>query len=173
MAVPYQAVADMHIASMKTCNHRNLWTEDICAHYVVRRYAEFTASMLALNADYGDPQIDHILERLRSAVCHLMLRVAHLYPATKQHIMFLINNYDMVLTVLKEAGVGGGKYPATKQHIMFLINNYAMVLTVLKEAGVGGGKYPATKQHIMFLINNYDTVLKEARVGGGKYQGLS
>eukprot|EP00976_Prorocentrum_cordatum_P104172 1193763-Prorocentrum_minimum.AAC.6 len=58
-----KAVADAHITSMRTCNHRSLWSEDVHAHYVARRYAEFTASMLSLNADYGDPQIDHILVR--------------------------------------------------------------------------------------------------------------
>uniref|UniRef100_A0A7S0WFJ8 Vacuolar protein sorting-associated protein 52 homolog n=1 Tax=Pyramimonas obovata TaxID=1411642 RepID=A0A7S0WFJ8_9CHLO len=106
-----KAVADAHIASMRTGNHRNLWSEDVHAHYVARRYAEFTASMLSLNADYGDPQIDHILERLRAAACELLLRVAHLFPANKQHTIFLVNNYDMVLTVLKEAGVGADGKP--------------------------------------------------------------
>jgi hypothetical protein len=90
---------------------RSLWNDDVHAHYVARRYTEFTASMLTLNADYGDPQIDHILERLRLAACDLLERLAALHAAPAQQSVFLINNYDMVLTVLKEAGVGGEGIP--------------------------------------------------------------
>jgi len=90
---------------------RSLWSDDVHAHYVCRRYTEFTASMLTLNADYGDPQIDHILERLRLAACDLLERLAALHSQPAQQSVFLINNYDMVLTVLKEAGVGGEGIP--------------------------------------------------------------
>mmetsp|Transcript_8066 Transcript_8066/g.15255 ORF Transcript_8066/g.15255 Transcript_8066/m.15255 type:complete len:644 (-) Transcript_8066:844-2775(-) len=104
-----KAVADMHINSLRNGNSRSLWSEDVHAHYVARKYAEFTASMLTLNADYGEAQIDHILERLRTAACELLVRIAGLYSSPRSQCVFLINSYDLVLTVLKEAGVGGAE----------------------------------------------------------------
>ena len=42
-------------------------------------------------------------ERLRTAVCDLLLRISKLFPDRKQQIVFLINNCDMVLTIFGEA----------------------------------------------------------------------
>ncbi|XP_010525606.1 PREDICTED: vacuolar protein sorting-associated protein 52 A isoform X2 [Tarenaya hassleriana] len=105
----FKLVFDLHLSSLRNANVKTLWEDDIHPHYVMRRYAEFTASLIHLNVEYGDGQLDLNLERLRMAVDDLILKLAKLFPKPKQQIVFLINNYDMTIAVLKEAGQDGGK----------------------------------------------------------------
>ncbi|KAL5560816.1 hypothetical protein UlMin_037027 [Ulmus minor] len=105
----FKMVFDMHLSSLRNANVKTLWEEDIRAHYVMRRYAEFTASLIHLNVEYGDGQLDLNLERLRMAIDDLLIKLAKTFPKPKQQTGFLINNYDMTIIVLKEAGPEGGK----------------------------------------------------------------
>ncbi|KAB1210996.1 Vacuolar protein sorting-associated protein 52 A [Morella rubra] len=105
----FKMVFDMHLNSLRNANMRTLWEDDVHPHYVMRRYAEFTASLIRLNVEYGDGQLDLNLERLRMAVDDLLIKLAKIFPKTKLQIVFLINNYDMTISVLKEASSEGGK----------------------------------------------------------------
>lgn len=46
-------------------------------------------------------QLEHNLERLRVAVDDLLVKLSRQFPRPKQQVIFLINNYDVVLQVLK------------------------------------------------------------------------
>lgn len=50
-------VFDLHLNSLRNANIRTLWEDDVHPHYVIRRYAEFTASLIHLNVEYGDGQV--------------------------------------------------------------------------------------------------------------------
>ncbi|XP_052200903.1 vacuolar protein sorting-associated protein 52 A isoform X2 [Diospyros lotus] len=105
----FKTVFDMHLSSLRNANVRTLWEDDVHPHYVMRRYAEFTASLIHLNVEYGDGQLDLNLERLRMAIDDLLVKLAKMFPKPKLQTVFLINNYDMTIAVLKEAGPEGGK----------------------------------------------------------------
>ncbi|XP_047950419.1 vacuolar protein sorting-associated protein 52 A-like [Salvia hispanica] len=105
----FKMVFDMHVNSLRNANVRGLWEDDVHPHYVMRRYAEFTASLILLNVDYGDGQLELNLERLRMSVDDLLVKLAKLFQKPKSKTIFLINNYDMTIAVLKEAGPDGGK----------------------------------------------------------------
>ncbi|CAA7052316.1 unnamed protein product [Microthlaspi erraticum] len=105
----FKMVFDSHLSSLRDANVNSLWEDDVHPHYVMRRCAEFTASFIHLNVEYGDGQLDINLERLRMAVDGLILKLASLFPKPKQQIVFLINNYYMIISVLKEAEQEGGK----------------------------------------------------------------
>ncbi|MCO5563351.1 hypothetical protein L7F22_016992 [Adiantum nelumboides] len=105
----FKMVFDMHLTSLRTANVRTLWEDDVHPHYVMRRYAEFAASLLQLNVEYGDGQLELNLDRLRFAVDDLLIKLARCFKHQKQQTVFLINNYDMVLSVFKEAGIEDGK----------------------------------------------------------------
>lgn len=53
----FKMVFDMHLNSLRNANVRSLWEDDVHPHYVMRRYAEFTASLIHLNVEYGDGQV--------------------------------------------------------------------------------------------------------------------
>ncbi|XP_021837606.1 vacuolar protein sorting-associated protein 52 A isoform X1 [Spinacia oleracea] len=105
----FKMVFDMHINSLRNANVKTLWEDDVRPHYVMRRYAEFTASLIHLNVDYGDGQLEMNLERLRMAVDDLIMKLSTQFLKSKLQSVFLINNYDMTIAVLKEAGPDGGK----------------------------------------------------------------
>ncbi|XP_028762874.1 vacuolar protein sorting-associated protein 52 A isoform X1 [Neltuma alba] len=105
----FKMVFDMHLNSLRNANVKTLWEDDVHPHYVMRRYAEFTASLIHLNVEYGDGQLELNLERLRMAVDDLLIKLAKNFPKPKLQTVFLINNYDMTIAVLKEAGPEGGK----------------------------------------------------------------
>ncbi|XP_073290161.1 vacuolar protein sorting-associated protein 52 A-like isoform X2 [Primulina huaijiensis] len=116
----FKMVFDMHLNSLRNAVVRNLWEDDVHPHYVMRRYAEFTASLFQLNVDYGDGQLELNLERLRMAIDDLLVKLAKLFTRPKLQTVFLINNYDMTIAVLKEAGPDGGKI---QMHFEELLKN--------------------------------------------------
>ncbi|KAK0575818.1 hypothetical protein LWI29_007601 [Acer saccharum] len=105
----FKVVFDLHLSSLRNANVKTLWEDDIHPHYVMRRYAEFTASLIHLNVEYGDGQLELNMERLRMAIDDLLLKLAKTFTKSKSQIVFLINNYDMTIAVLKEASPEGGK----------------------------------------------------------------
>ncbi|PIA59635.1 hypothetical protein AQUCO_00400494v1 [Aquilegia coerulea] len=116
----FKMVFDMHLNSLRTANVRTLWEDDVHPHYVMRRYAEFTASLIHLNVEYGDGQLELNMERLRMAADDLLTRLSQMFQSPKLRMAFLINNYDMTISVLKEAGTEGGR---TQLHFEELLRN--------------------------------------------------
>lgn len=105
----FKMVFDMHLNSVRNADIKTLWESDVHPHYVMRRYAEFTASLIHLNVEYGDGQLDLNLERLRMAIDDLLSKLAKNFTKPKLQTVFLINNYDMTIAILKEAGAEGGR----------------------------------------------------------------
>ncbi|KVH98490.1 vacuolar protein sorting-associated protein 52 A [Cynara cardunculus var. scolymus] len=125
----FKMIFDMHIHSLRNANVKSLWEDDVHPHYVMRRYAEFTASLIQLNVDYGDGQLDLNMERLKMAVDDLLIKLAKTFTRPKLQTVFLINNYDMIIAVLKEAGPEGGKIQLHFEE--FLKNNTAVYVEEL------------------------------------------
>ncbi|GJP50061.1 hypothetical protein CLOM_g9206 [Closterium sp. NIES-68] len=120
----FKLVFDLHLGSLRQANPRALWEQDVHPHYVARRYAEFAASLMTLNTAHGDGQLELNLDRLRSAVDHLLVEISRLFPKPKQRTVFLINNYDLILAVLKEAGVEEGR---TQRHFAELLSSFSTI----------------------------------------------
>uniref|UniRef100_A0A0D3HEY9 Uncharacterized protein n=1 Tax=Oryza barthii TaxID=65489 RepID=A0A0D3HEY9_9ORYZ len=100
----FKTVFDMYLQSLYRCDTKLLWVDGSHPHHIVRCYVEFTASLIQLNAECGDGQLDMNLERLRLAVDNLLGRLAENFANPKTQHLFLLNNYDMTISVLKEAG---------------------------------------------------------------------
>ncbi|KAJ8450466.1 hypothetical protein Cgig2_002151 [Carnegiea gigantea] len=105
----FKMVFDMHLGSLRSANVKTLWEDDVHPHYIMRRYAEFTASLILLNREYGDGQLEMNLDRLRMAADELIMKLSAQFHKAKLQTVFLINNYDMTIAVLKETGSDGGK----------------------------------------------------------------
>ncbi|KAG5593608.1 hypothetical protein H5410_034840, partial [Solanum commersonii] len=73
----------------------NLLEDDIHPHYVIRRYAEFSASLIHLNVEYKDGQLELNLERLRMAVDDLLVKLSQIWSRCgkiQQHFEELLKN---------------------------------------------------------------------------------
>ncbi|OEL17489.1 Vacuolar protein sorting-associated protein 52 A [Dichanthelium oligosanthes] len=100
----FKVVFDMYLQSLYQCDAKTLWIDGTHPHHIVRCYVEFTASLVQLNAECGDGQLDMNLERLRSAIDVLLVRLAQNFTTPKLQHLFVLNNYDMAISILKEAG---------------------------------------------------------------------
>lgn len=125
----FKMIFDMHLNSLRYANLKSLWEDDVHPHYVMRRYAEFTASLVHLNVEYGDGQLDLNLERLRMAVEDLLSKLAKMFSKQQLQTIFLINNYDMTISILKEVGAEGGKMQLRFEDL--LKNNIAIYVEEL------------------------------------------
>lgn len=88
---------------------------DTSPHIITRRFAEFSASMLAI-ARFGTPD-DSILEgirRLRTEYNGFLNAISTLFTRPKLRYMFLINNIDLVLSMFGRHNVIG-----TEDHKFF------------------------------------------------------
>ncbi|KAJ4839400.1 Vacuolar protein sorting-associated protein 52 [Turnera subulata] len=56
----FKMVFDLHLSSLRNANVKTLWEDDVHPHYVMRRYAEFTASLIHLNVGYEDGQARYL-----------------------------------------------------------------------------------------------------------------
>lgn len=92
-------VFSMNIQSVKECDPIKFHKET-GPHYITRRYAEFSAAMIEVSEGFPCERATLLLAELRDAVQCFLLRMAAIFPLRTQQLVFLINNYDLVLGVL-------------------------------------------------------------------------
>ncbi|CCI49287.1 unnamed protein product [Albugo candida] len=137
-----KSVFDMNLTSIRNAKVKKLGTIDLHPHYVVRRYAEFAASILKLSLDTQEPisvrtvyphssnssaasvsgdtmsatehpdlnlqengvgrMLFQDLLAMREEVLHLLKRLANQQTSTKEKCVFLVNNYDFVVSTFQE-----------------------------------------------------------------------
>ncbi|KAG7400817.1 Histone acetyltransferase kat2b [Phytophthora boehmeriae] len=123
----FKAVFDLNLMSVKNAKVKKLGPIDLHPHFVIRRYAEFASSILSLSlytkqsqsTKVGDFAIssaqmhengagDMVLINLnimRDEILSLLTRLAEQHSNAKDRCVFLINNYDLVLTHFEERRV--------------------------------------------------------------------
>eukprot|EP00057_Strongylocentrotus_purpuratus_P020269 XP_011674743.1 PREDICTED: vacuolar protein sorting-associated protein 52 homolog [Strongylocentrotus purpuratus] len=69
---------------------------------ITRRYAEYSGAIVNLNETFPDERVNRLLLKLQSEVENFILRMAAEFPSRKEQLIFLINNYDMMLNVITE-----------------------------------------------------------------------
>lgn len=69
---------------------------------ITRRYAEFSAAIVGITENFPNELVSHMLLELQEEVKCFMLRMAAIFTTRKEQLIYLINNYDLVLGVLME-----------------------------------------------------------------------
>lgn len=69
---------------------------------ITRRYAEFSAAIVGISENFPNELVSRLLLELQNEVECFMLRMAAIFPQRKEQLIYLINNYDMVLGILME-----------------------------------------------------------------------
>lgn len=67
---------------------------------ITRRYAEFSAALVGISESFPSELVNRLLAELQEEVECFILRMAAVFPQRKEQLIFLINNYDMVLGIL-------------------------------------------------------------------------
>ncbi|KAJ2740938.1 Vacuolar protein sorting-associated protein 52 [Coemansia sp. BCRC 34301] len=103
----FQAILDGHIESAKRlASYKSKTKIDTQPPAIVRRYAELASSLLRLNQGYNTHVVALSLARLRTEVQAYLAHVADGSSDKHASLVFLINSYDLLLTVLYENGFG-------------------------------------------------------------------
>lgn len=72
------------------------------AHQITRRYAEFSAAIVGISEHFPNELVSRLLLELQNEVECFILRMAAIFQTRKEQLIYLINNYDLVLGILME-----------------------------------------------------------------------
>ncbi|KAJ3025912.1 UNVERIFIED_CONTAM: hypothetical protein HDU68_006497 [Siphonaria sp. JEL0065] len=97
----FQAIMVLHIESLWKVG-KIVLNKDCHPHFITRRYAEFAASVLALNDGFDDALLLNSLVRLRNEVESLLYRMSDQLPDRTDQLILWINNHDLVHSILGE-----------------------------------------------------------------------
>eukprot|EP01127_Copromyxa_protea_P001804 TRINITY_DN11717_c0_g1_i1.p1 TRINITY_DN11717_c0_g1~~TRINITY_DN11717_c0_g1_i1.p1 ORF type:complete len:752 (-),score=136.35 TRINITY_DN11717_c0_g1_i1:92-2152(-) len=104
----FSFLIQQHKESALSADPDDLGEINFCGgHYVTRRYAELLASILVLHKEFPEAlkpfSIEKEMKPLRVAVSGLLGKLGDLLSDQKQEkVLFLINNYDVILSVSSE-----------------------------------------------------------------------
>ncbi|CAK9874782.1 unnamed protein product [Sphagnum jensenii] len=89
----------------------------------------------------------------------LLFQLSHMFHQQKQQTVFLIDNYELVLSVLKEAGIDGGK---TQQQFEELLKSSSTVFVVREDAAGSSNAQHIRLEEVEALVKNFATRWKGA-----------
>lgn len=67
---------------------------------ITRRYAELSAAIISIDSSYPNELVTKLLAELLEEVQCFILRMAAVFSGRKEQLIFLINNYDLALSII-------------------------------------------------------------------------
>jgi len=102
----FKTIMEAHVQSLSVFASKAV--AEVHPHFIARRYAEFVASLRLLSPPAADPMLGGILRALRTEVEKtLSEKLARQHSSRKQQAVFLINNYELIVSVLGERDARG------------------------------------------------------------------
>uniref|UniRef100_A0A671PXE9 Vacuolar protein sorting-associated protein 52 homolog n=1 Tax=Sinocyclocheilus anshuiensis TaxID=1608454 RepID=A0A671PXE9_9TELE len=87
-----------------------IWPSAVHGHLnITRRYAEFSSAVVSINQTFPNERTIALLGQLQVEVENFVLKMAAEFPSRRDQLIFLINNYDMMLGVLMERAADDSK----------------------------------------------------------------
>jgi vacuolar protein sorting-associated protein 52 len=149
-----KAVMDAHLRSIKSANAKKLGGVDLHAHYVSRRYAEFTCSILMVlhRSDKVEPAA-----AAKIAVADAAVASAKVISSKANTSLARDSAGDMLLNdlaVIQEETIVllermGDEHPSNKRRIVFLINNLDQIVCIFQERRVVGKEFNRFAEALM------------------------
>eukprot|EP00069_Balaena_mysticetus_P022384 bmy_14325T0 len=93
----FELILEMNVQSVRSTDPQRLGGLDTRPHYITRRYAEFSSALVSINQTIPNERTMQLLGQLQVEVENFVLRVAAEFSSRKEQLVFLINNYDMML----------------------------------------------------------------------------
>ncbi|XP_029587644.1 vacuolar protein sorting-associated protein 52 homolog [Salmo trutta] len=105
----FELILEMNIQSIRNTDPQKLGVLDTRPHYITRRYAEFSSAIVSINQTFTSERTHTLLGQLQVEVENFVLKMAAEFPSRRDQLIFLINNYDMMLSVLMERAADDSK----------------------------------------------------------------
>uniref|UniRef100_A0A8C5XQF2 Vacuolar protein sorting-associated protein 52 homolog n=1 Tax=Microcebus murinus TaxID=30608 RepID=A0A8C5XQF2_MICMU len=114
----FELILEMNVQSVRSTDPQRLGGLDTRPHYITRRYAEFSSALVSINQTIPNERTIQLLGQLQVEVENFVLRVAAEFSSRKEQLVFLINNYDMMLGVLMERAADDSKEVESFQQLL-------------------------------------------------------
>ncbi|XP_069343824.1 vacuolar protein sorting-associated protein 52 homolog [Eulemur rufifrons] len=114
----FELILEMNVQSVRSTDPQRLGGLDTRPHYITRRYAEFSSALVSINQTIPNERTMQLLGQLQAEVENFVLRVAAEFSSRKEQLVFLINNYDMMLGVLMERAADDSKEVESFQQLL-------------------------------------------------------
>ncbi|XP_078225006.1 vacuolar protein sorting-associated protein 52 homolog isoform X3 [Callithrix jacchus] len=114
----FEMILEMNVQSVRSTDPQRLGGLDTRPHYITRRYAEFSSALVSINQTIPNERTMQLLGQLQVEVENFVLRVAAEFSSRKEQLVFLINNYDMMLGVLMERAADDSKEVESFQQLL-------------------------------------------------------
>ncbi|XP_059173916.1 vacuolar protein sorting-associated protein 52 homolog [Physella acuta] len=173
----FEHIVSMNIQSVRECEPSKLGHIDNRPHYITRRFAEFSAAIVGINASYPNDRVNRVLGQLQAEVENFILKMAAEFQTRKEQLIFLINNYDMMLSVLverttddsKEAEMYRDLLAARTQEFVeeILAPHFGGLITFVKDCEVylergNGDKLQAEEKRVQQIVRGFNNDWKRA-----------
>ncbi|CAF4638563.1 unnamed protein product, partial [Rotaria sp. Silwood2] len=96
----FEIIMKSNIDSVQRVEPHKFSSIELNPHFIVRRYAEFSGAVTRLNEEFANERISTLMTRLQVEILSLILRMSNEFPQRKEQLIFIINNYDLILSVL-------------------------------------------------------------------------
>ncbi|MEQ2286684.1 Vacuolar protein sorting-associated protein 52 [Ameca splendens] len=114
----FELILEMNIHSIRNTDPQKLGVLDTRPHYITRRYAEFSSAIVSINQTFPNERTNALLAQLQVEVENFVLKMAAEFPSRRDQLIFLINNYDMLLSVLMERAADDSKEVESFQQLL-------------------------------------------------------
>ncbi|XP_013879387.1 vacuolar protein sorting-associated protein 52 homolog isoform X2 [Austrofundulus limnaeus] len=114
----FELILEMNIQSIRNTDPQKLGVLDTRPHYITRRYAEFSSAIVSINQTFPNERTNALLGQLQAEVENFVLKMAAEFPSRRDQLIFLINNYDMMLSVLMERAADDSKEVESFQQLL-------------------------------------------------------
>lgn len=99
----FEKLVQLNIRSVKNCDCEKFVNVDTLPHPITRRYAEFASAISTINDTFPDDKVTILLMDLQNEVKNFILRTAAIFNQPKEQQIFMINNYDHILSLFKRS----------------------------------------------------------------------
>ncbi|CAH0393966.1 unnamed protein product [Bemisia tabaci] len=97
----FEFVFQLNIKSIKNCDPWK-FNKEMKPHYIARRYAEYSSALIEISEEFPHELVTKLLAQLLEETHCFLLRMAAIFTTRKEQLIFLINNYDLIITTLME-----------------------------------------------------------------------
>ncbi|XP_066154115.1 vacuolar protein sorting-associated protein 52 homolog [Euwallacea fornicatus] len=97
----FEYITRLNINSIRDCDVTKFNLEK-GPHYIARRYAEFSAAIVGISENFPNELVTKLLAEMQEEVEMFIFRMAGVFTERKDQLIFLINNYDMILSIIME-----------------------------------------------------------------------
>ena len=97
-----QIVIKSNVQSVKDCDPQKMKITDLRPHYITRRYAEFSTAFISINEKFPESNLSTILLDMEQEIGNFIMKMASSFRDRKEQLIFVINNYDIILSIMSE-----------------------------------------------------------------------